>query len=73
LALAISSQGQAFESIQDGRSISRSSTARFYSRQKATPEKYKAGLDLAIERALLKVHESVTFVKLTEKVAALSA
>lgn len=32
---------------------------------KATPEEYKAGLDLAIERGWLGLHESGTFVRFT--------
>jgi hypothetical protein len=32
---------------------------------KATPAEYKAGLDLAIARGLLRLHESGTYVKFT--------
>ncbi|MGJ4896585.1 MULTISPECIES: hypothetical protein [unclassified Bradyrhizobium] len=33
---------------------------------KATPAEYKAGLDLAVPRGWLWLHESGTYVKLTE-------
>jgi hypothetical protein len=33
---------------------------------KGTPEEYKAGLDLVIERGWLVMHESGTFVKFTQ-------
>ncbi|WP_249167286.1 hypothetical protein [Bradyrhizobium sp. JYMT SZCCT0428] len=33
--------------------------------ERATPAEYKAGLDLAISRGWLLLHESGTFVKLT--------
>jgi hypothetical protein len=54
-------------------STSRSSTDRSCSRAKGTPAEYKAGLELAIERGYLKLHESGTFVKFKEKGAALFA
>ena len=37
----------------------------FLFREKGTPAEYKAGLDLAIERGWLVLHESGTFVKFT--------
>jgi hypothetical protein len=40
---------------------------------KGTPAEYKAGLNLAIERGLLWLHESGTYVKLTESGAYLFA
>jgi hypothetical protein len=36
------------------------------SEHKATPAEYNAGLDLAIERGLLWLHESGTYVKFTQ-------
>ena len=35
-------------------------------REKGTPDEYKAGLDLAIERGWLVLHESGTHVKFTQ-------
>ena len=40
---------------------------------KATPAEYKAGLDLAIERGWLHLHESGTYVKFTQAGAELFA
>jgi hypothetical protein len=40
---------------------------------KATAAEYKAGLDFAIERGWLELHESGTFVKLTQSGADLFA
>ena len=34
--------------------------------QKATPAEYKAGLDAAIAKGLLELHESGTFVRMTQ-------
>jgi hypothetical protein len=34
---------------------------------KSTPAEYKAGLDRAIERGWLELHESGTFVRLTQQ------
>ena len=41
--------------------------------EKATPAEYKAGLDLAIARCWLVMHESGTFVKFTQAGADLFA
>ena len=41
--------------------------------EKATPAEYKAGLDLAIERGLLWLHESGTYLKFTQAGAELFA
>ena len=38
-----------------------------------TPPEYKAGLDLAISKGWLEMHESGTYVRFTEAGAALSA
>lgn len=43
------------------------------SEHKATPAEYKAGLDLAIKRGLLWLHESGTYVKFTQAGAELFA
>jgi hypothetical protein len=63
---------KAFEPIQDGRIYIEKLNGPFLFEAKGSPAEYKAGLDLAIERGLLKLHESGTFVKLTEKESALS-
>ena len=50
----------------DGRIlIERLNGAMLYQR-KATPAEYTAGLDLAIERGWLDLHESGTFVRFTQ-------
>ena len=51
--------------MQDGRIYIELVKGPFLFREKATPAEYKAGLDLAIERGWLELHESGTFVKLT--------
>ena len=51
--------------MQDGRIYIELVKGPFLFREKATPAEYKAGLDLAIERSWLELHESGTFVKLT--------
>jgi hypothetical protein len=63
----------AFEPIQDGRIYIEKLNGPFLFEAKGTPAEYKAGLKLAIERGYLKLHESGTFVKLTEEGAALFA
>ena len=40
--------------------------APFLFRERAPPAEYKAGLDLAIERGWLVLHESGTYVKFTQ-------
>jgi hypothetical protein len=45
----------------------------FLYREKGKPEEYKAGMDLAIERDRLEVHESGTLVKFTQAGADLFA
>jgi hypothetical protein len=64
---------KAFEPIQDGRIYIEKLNGPFLFDAKGSPEEYKAGLDLAVERGFLKLHESGTFVKFTEKGAALFA
>jgi hypothetical protein len=56
----------AHEPYMDGRIlIERLNGAMLYQR-KATPAEYTAGLDLAIERGWLDLHESGTFVRFTQ-------
>ena len=47
-------------------STSRRSTDPSLFREKGTPAEYKAGLDLAIERGWLVLHESGTFFRFTQ-------
>jgi hypothetical protein len=63
----------AFEPIQDGRIYIEKLNGPFLFEAKGSPAEYKAGLELAIARGFLKLHESGTFVKFTEKGAALFA
>jgi hypothetical protein len=49
---------------QDGRIYIELINGPFLFREKGTPEEYKAGLGLAIERGWLVLHESGTFVTL---------
>ena len=54
------------EVVQDGRIYIDLINGPFLYREKGTPAEYKAGFDLAIERGWLELHESGTFVKLTQ-------
>jgi hypothetical protein len=63
----------AFEPVQDGRIYIEKLNGPFLYEAKGTPAEYKAGLELAIERGYLTLHESGTFVRFTEKGAALFA
>ena len=54
------------EVVQDGRIYIELVKGPFLFREKATPAEYKAGLDLAIERGWLVLHESGTFVRFTQ-------
>ena len=54
------------EAGQEGRIYIELINGPFLFREKATPAEYKAGLDLAIERGWLVLHENGTFVKFTE-------
>ena len=56
----------AFQPIQDGRIYIEAINAPMLYEHKATPGEYKAGLDLAIERGWLVLHERGTFVKFTQ-------
>ena len=52
------------EAVQEGRIYIELINGPFLFREKGTPDEYKAGLDLAIERGWLALHESGTFVTL---------
>jgi hypothetical protein len=64
---------QAFEVIQDGRIYIEKINGPFLFGDNGTPAEYKAGLDLAIERGWLELHESGTFVRFTQTGADLFA
>jgi hypothetical protein len=53
------------EAVQDGPIYIELINAPFLYEHKASPAEYKAGLDLAIERGWLALHESGTYVKFT--------
>jgi hypothetical protein len=57
---------RAFEPIQDGRIYIEKINGPFLFGDKGTPAEYSAGLKFAIERGWLELHESGTFVKLTQ-------
>ena len=57
---------QAFEPIQDGRIYIEKLNGPFLFGDKGTPPEYAAGLDRAISGGWLELHESGTFVKLTQ-------
>ena len=59
--------------MQDGRIHIEKINGPFLFREKGTPAEYKAGLDLAIERGWLWLHESGTYVKFTQTGADLFA
>ena len=61
------------EAVQDGRIYIERINAPFLYRERATPAEYKAGLDLAIARGWLVLHESGTFVHFTQAGADLFA
>jgi hypothetical protein len=63
----------AFEPVQDGRIYIEKINGPFLFELKGSPTEYKAGLDRAIERGWLVLHESGTYVKFTEAGAALFA
>ena len=54
------------EAVQDGRIYIELINGPFLFREKGTPDEYKAGLDLAIERGWLELDESGTFVRFTQ-------
>ena len=61
------------EVVQDGKVYIELINGPFLFREKATPDEYKAGLDLAIERGWLVLHESGAFVRFTQGSAELFA
>jgi hypothetical protein len=63
----------AVEPVQDGRIHIERINGPFIYELKGRPAEYSAGLKLAIERGWLWIHESGTYVKLTECGAALFA
>jgi hypothetical protein len=58
---------------QEGRIYIELINGPFLYREKGTPDEYEAGLDLAIERGWLVLHESGTFVRFTQTGADLFA
>jgi hypothetical protein len=64
---------RAFEPVQDGRIYIEKINGPFLFEDRATPAQYKAGLRFAIERGWLLLHESGTFVRLTQAGADLFA
>jgi hypothetical protein len=54
-----------FEPVQDGRIYIEKINGPFLFGDKGTPAEYSAGLELAIERGWLELHESGTYVKST--------
>ena len=63
----------AVEPVQDGRIHVENINGPFLFQLKGTPAEYKAGLDLAIAKGWLVMHESGTFVKFTQAGADLFA
>ena len=63
----------AFEPVQDGRIYIEKINEPFLYQLKGTPAEYKAGLDRAIAKGWLWLHESGSYVKFTEAGAALFA
>jgi hypothetical protein len=63
----------AVEAIQDGRIHIEKINAPFLYEHKGSPTEYKAGLDLAVARGWLVLHESGTYVKFTQAGAELFA
>jgi hypothetical protein len=63
----------AFEPIQDGRIYIEKLNGPFLFGDKGTPAEYAAGLDRAISRGWLEIHDSGTYVKLTPAGAELFA
>jgi hypothetical protein len=61
------------EAIQDGRIYIELVNWPFLSEHKGSPAEYKAGLDLAIARGWVWLHESGTYVKFTQAGAVLFA
>jgi hypothetical protein len=64
---------RAFEPIQDGRIYIEKLNGPFLFGDKGTPAEYHAGLELAIARGWLELHDSGTYVKFTPAGAELFA
>jgi hypothetical protein len=60
-----------FEPLQDDRIYIEKINGPFLFVDKATPAEYGAGLEFAMSRGWLELHESGTFVKLTQSVRVL--
>jgi hypothetical protein len=58
------------EPVQDGRIYIELINYPMLFKHKATADEYKAGLDLAVERGWLELHESGTYVRLLKTEAA---
>jgi hypothetical protein len=56
----------AFEPIHDDRIYIEAINGPMLFKENATPAEYKAGLELAIEKGWLELHESGTFVRFTQ-------
>jgi hypothetical protein len=56
----------AFQPIQDGRIYIEAINGPMLYQHKATPAEYKASLDLAVAEGWLELHESRTFVRLSQ-------
>jgi len=61
------------EPVQDGRIHIEKMNAPFLYKERGTPAEYKAGLDLAVSRGWLVLHESGTYVRFTQAGADLFA
>jgi len=61
------------EPYMDGRILIERLNGAMLFHERATPAEYKAGLDRAIERGWLELHESGTFVRFTQAGADLFA
>jgi hypothetical protein len=61
------------EAVQDGRIFIELINGPFLYEHKGNPAEYKAGLDLAIAKGWLVLHESGTYVKFTQAGAELFA
>ena len=72
-ARRVMEHAQAFEPIQHGRIYIEKINGPFLFGDKSAPAEYSAGLELAIKHGWLELHESGTFVKLTQSDADLFA
>ena len=72
-ALKLLELANAVEPAQDGRIYIEKINGSFLFQLKGTPAEYKAGLDLAIAKGWLVLHESGAFVRFTDAGAELFA